>query len=169
VKHTPFYVDDGTGRVRVRPEDEATYDLEPEDRTTTYVDSSERGPAPVRGFVESENIGYPSDLPGKDNDRKYSQNLIKPDESVYVFGTAYPRDDAEGADNAERLVVGMGEQTVSEGPMFLISDDEEKDLVGRRRWALWRLPVGGAFLTAAFAVLLIIFGPGLGVTLPVPF
>ncbi|MDZ7689156.1 MAG: DUF3592 domain-containing protein [Halobacteriales archaeon] len=169
VWHTPFYVDDGTGRVLVQPHDEATYDLSPGDRATTYVDSSDRGPAPIREFVEKEGIGFPRNAPGKDNDRRYSQNLIKPDENVYVFGTAYPRDDASGADNAERLVIGMGEGTMSGGPMFLISDDSEKNLVARRRWALWRFPVGGLFLIAAVFTLLVIFGPGLGVTLPVHF
>jgi hypothetical protein len=170
VVHTPFYVDDGTGSVLVRPDDEATYDLEPEDGTTTYVDSSERGTAPVREFVEREGIGFPSDRAGKENDRRYSQNLILPGESVYVFGTASPRDDApEGAENAERLVVGKENGEVLEEPLFMVSDDEEKDLVGRRRWALWRFPVGGLFLVASFAVFLITFGPGVGVTLPAGF
>jgi hypothetical protein len=170
VLHTPFYVDDGTGSVLVRPDDEATYDLEPEDRSTKYVNSSKKGPAPVQEFVESQDIGFPSDRGGKENDRKYSQNLIRPEESVYVFGTATPRDDAPaGAENADRLVVGKDEQTFTDEPMFMISDDEEKDLVSRRRWALWRLPVGGLFLIASFAVALITFGPMMGVTLPVYF
>lgn len=170
VLHTPFYVDDGTGRVLVRPDDEATYDLDPNDRTTTYVDSSEKGPAPVRDFVESENIGFPANLPGKDNDRRYKQNLVLPDESVYVFGSVQPREGASrSTENPDMLFVGKANEEVMEEPMFLISDDEEKDLVGRRRWALWRFPVGGLFLVASFAVFLIIFGPGVGVTLPVHF
>lgn len=167
VLHTPFYVKDGTGSILVEPNDEATYDLEPEDETTVYVDSSEKGPAPVREFVERNNIGYPADRAGKDNDRRYKQNLIRPDESVYVFGTAQPQGGG-GTENPDRLVVSKGQDAL-ESPMFLISDDEEKDLVGRRRWALWRLPVGGLFLVAALAVLLVVFGPGLGVTLPVYF
>jgi len=170
VLHTPFYIDDGTGSILVRPDEEATYDLEPEDRSTTYVDSSERGPEPVQEFVEKEGIGFPSDRGGKDNDRKYSQNLIKSQESVYVFGTATPRDGATESDkNADRLVFGKGDGTFSEEPMFMISDDEEKDLVNRRRWALWRLPVGGLFFIASLAVVLVTFGPDYGVTLPVYF
>jgi hypothetical protein len=65
--------------------------------------------------------------------------------------------------------VGKDEQTFTDEPMFMISDDEQKDLVNRRRWALWRLPVGGLFLIASFAVALITFGPMMGVTLPVYF
>jgi len=170
VLHTPFYVDDGTGLVLVRPDDDATYDLDPDDRTTTHVDSSGRGPAPVREFVESENIGFPSNMPGKENDRRYSQNLVLPDESVYVFGTVRPRGDASSStDNPDMLVVGKVDEDVMEEPMFLISDDEENDLVGRRRWTLWHLPTGGLFIVASFVVFLITFGPGLGVKLPVYF
>ncbi len=169
VLHTPFYVDDGTGRVLVRPDD-ATYDLDPNDRTTTYVDSSEKGPVPVRDFVESESIGFPANLPGKDNDRRYKQNLVLPEETVYVFGSVQPREgESRSTENPDTLFVGKADEEVMEEPMFLISDDEEKDLVGRRRWALWRFPVGGLFLVASFGVFLIIFGPGVGVTLPVHF
>ena len=170
VLHTPFYVDDGTGKVLVRPDDEATYDLDPNDRKTTYVDSSEKGPPPIREFVESESIGFPANLPGKDNDRKYSQNLVRPDESVYVFGTVQPREGASSStENPDMLIIQKADEDVMEEPMFLISDDEEKDLVGRRRWTLWHLPVGGLFLVASFAVFLITFGPDLGITLPVYF
>lgn len=170
VLHTPFYVDDGTGAVLVRPDDDATYDLDPEDRTTTYVDSSEGGPQPIREFVESENIGFPSNRAGKDNDRKYSQNLVLPDESVYVFGTVQQREGiSSSTENPDMLVIQKADEDVMEEPMFLISDDEEKDLVGRRRWTLWHLPAGGLFLVASFAVLLITFGPDLGITLPVYF
>jgi hypothetical protein len=170
VLHTPFYLDDGTGKVLVRPDDDTTYDLDPEDRTTTYVDSSGKGPEPVRRFVEAENIGFPSNMPGKENDRRYSQNLVLPDEGVYVFGTVHPRDGASSStENPDMLAVGKVDEDMMEEPMFLISDDEEKDLVGRRRWTLWHLPVGGLFIVASFVVLLITFGPGLGVSLPVLF
>ncbi|MFW5983761.1 MAG: DUF3592 domain-containing protein [Halobacteria archaeon] len=167
VLHTPFYVDDGTGRVLVEPDDEATYDLDPEDETTVYVDSSEKGPEPVRRFVETEDIGFPADRSGKDNDRRYRQNLILPEESVYVFGTVERRDGVSSARNEDALVVG-GDGAL-EDEMFMISDDEEADLIERREWALWRLPVGGLFLVVALAVFLVVFGPVVGVTLPVYF
>jgi len=170
VRHTPFYVDDGTGSVLVRPDDDATYDLEPEDWSTTYVDSSERGPGPVQEFVQqSSEIDFPSDAGGKDHDRKYRQNPILVDESAYVFGTAQPKEDVPaGADNAERLVIQkVGEDGALMEPMFLISDDEERDLVDRRQWALWRLPVGVLFVLAGVSCAVGIFGPQYGVTLPI--
>lgn len=171
LRHTPFYVDDGTGRVLVRPHDDATFDLDPADWSETYVDSSERGPRPVREFVEqTEGLDYPSHSSGKDNDRRYRQNFIRDGESVYVFGTVQPREQAAvdvGADNADRLVIRNVEDDAFQEPMYMISDDTEANLTERRRFAAWRLPVGGLFICGAFASLLLMFGPDLGLTLPV--
>ncbi len=170
VVHTPFSVDDGTGSVLVRPHDDATYDLDPDDWSEIYVDSSNRGPPAVQDFVQSVgDVGFPADRPGRDNDRKYRQNLIKDGESVYVFGTVHPREDAPpGATDEDRLVVRKVEDgdALAE-PMYLISDDEEQDLVGRREWALWRLPVGIGFLVGGVAMAVGMFGPQVGVTLPI--
>jgi len=172
VVHTPFYLDDGTGSVLVEPHDEATYDLEPEDWTEIYVDSAAKGPQPVRDFVQSVgDVGFPSNRPGTENDRKYRQNLIRDGEDVYVFGTVHPRENATaGATDEERLVVRKveDEDPLAE-PMFLLSDDEEKDLVNRREWALWRLPVGIGFLVGGVAMLVGVLGPQVGVTLPILF
>jgi hypothetical protein len=170
VVFAPFYLDDDTGQVLVEPHEEATYDLDPEDWTETYVDSSTRGPAPIQDFVDSVgSIGYPHDGVGTDGDRKYRQNLIKDRESVYVFGSVLPREDASpDATDEERLVVRKVEESdpVAE-PMFLISDDEEGDLVGRRQWALWRLPVGIGFVVGGVAMVVGMFGPTVGVTVPI--
>jgi hypothetical protein len=171
--YKPFHVDDGTGAVKVEPHEETIYDLDPEDWTEKYVDSSERGPERVREFVaEHPDLGFPSDAGGKENDRKYRQNLIRDEEDVYVFGTVHPRENASGhgASNENRLVVRKADEdgALSE-PMYLISDDEEADLKDRRQFALWRAPVGGAFIIVAFVMILGIFGPELGLTLPVLF
>lgn len=166
----PFLIDDGTGEVLVRPHDDTTYDLDPDDWTTTYVDSASDGPQPIRRFVEnSDDLTVPSDASGTENDRKYKQNLIRTDESVYVFGTVRPREQAnipDNASNADRLVIEKITDGSLQEPMFLVSDDEEHDLVDRRRWALWRAPVGGFFLVLAFAVLLLMAGPLLGIEIP---
>lgn len=171
--YTPFYVDDGTGKVLVEPHLETTYDLDPDDWEETYVDSSGRGPLPVRQFVERQSgLDFPSDSSGKDNDRKYRQNLIRDGESVYVFGTVHPREGEieAGAGNASRLVVRKADEdgTLSE-PLYLVSDDSEKNLTQRRRWALWRAPVGGFFLIAAFTIAIGMFAPTLGLEVPVWF
>lgn len=169
VLHVPFTVNDATGELLVRPHDEATYDLDPGDWTETYVDSSDRGPGPIQRFVRNhESVSFPSDSAGRENDRNYRQNLIRSDKSVYVFGTVQPRDSVEaGGSQADRLVVEKVEDGSMREPMFLISDDEQTDLIDRRRWALWRLPVGALFLAGALAIVLFIFGLELGLRVPV--
>jgi len=172
VVHRPFHVDDGTGTVRVEPHDEATYDLEPEDWETTHVDSSARGPEPIQGFVRShDSLSFPSNASGKDNDRRYKQNLVRNEKSVYVFGTAQPRDgDLRGASSADRLVIRkVTDDDALEEEMFLISDDVQSDLIGRRKWAGLRIPAGGFFVVAGFAAALFMFAPLVGMEIPVLF
>jgi len=170
VVSVPFEVDDGTGRVLVRPHEETTYDLDPGDWEERYVDSGERGPPAVQQFVEgSDDLGFPADAGGTANDRKYRQNLVRVGEEAYVFGTVQPRDSEDvpaGADNADRLHIAKITDDSMREPLFLISDDSETNLVDRRRWALWRLPVGGLFLVVAFTVLLTTFAPLLGIEVP---
>lgn len=171
--YRPFHVDDGSGSVLVKPHEDAIYDLDPDDWNETYVDSSNRGPEPVQDFVKNHpDVSFPSNSSGKDNDRKYRQNLIRAGESVYVFGTVHPREEAGGyaGSNEDRLVVRkVDDDTALSEPMYLISDDQENDLKNRRRFALWRAPVGGFFLTVAFFMFLGMFGPDIGLTLPVWF
>lgn len=172
VVHTPFHVDDGTGRVLVEPHDDATFDLDPADRTTVEVDSSQRGPQPVQRFVErTDGIDFPADVSGSENDRRYHQNLIRDKESVYVYGTAQPRDgDVSGGSNPDRLVIRRVDSGDGlEDSMFLISDDSEAGLVDRREWAGLRIPAGGAFIVVGFAFALFMYGPLAGLDIPVLF
>lgn len=170
---TPFYVDDGTGEVLVRPHEDATIELDPDDWTTVKVDSSNRGPKPVQEFVErNAEVDYPTDSSGKDNDRKYKQNLIETGDSVYVFGTVQPRDEdniAPGAANEQRLVVRKVEDDAFREPMYMISDDTAKNLKERRQWAVLYLPIGALFLIIGFASVMFMFAPILGLELPVLF
>jgi hypothetical protein len=172
VLHKPFYLDDGTGSVLIRPDDETIFDLDPDDWSETYVDSSNRGPEPIQEFVEGhDDISFPKNAGGKDNDRKYRQNLIKDGESAYVFGTVHPRETDQierGAANEDRVAVQKtAEDSSLSEPMYMISDDSEKSLTNRREWALWRLPVGVVFLTVALVIGLLMAGPMLGIPLPV--
>jgi hypothetical protein len=171
VVHAPFVVDDGTGGVLIRPHDDATYDLDPEDEETVRVDSSSRGPPPVQEFVRrNSSVTFPSDAAGTENDRRYTQNLLRDGESAYVFGTVQPRDEVgTGADNADRLVVKKVSDDSMREPMFLVSDDDEQALIERRKWALWRAPVGLVFLTVSLCAVLFTIAPSLGLELPIFF
>jgi hypothetical protein len=172
VVHTPFYVDDGTGRVLVEPHDDATFDLAPDDRETVRVDSSRNGPEPVQRFVDRmDDVSYPADASGTENDRRYHQTLIRDKESVYVFGTAQPRGgDHSGGSNPDLLVIRrVAADDALEETMFLISDDTEAGLVTRREWAGLRIPAGGGFVVLGFACTLFMFAPLAGLGIPVLF
>jgi len=171
VKHMPFYVDDGTGQVPIWPDDEATFDLEPEDWKTVHVDNSEAEPGPVDRFIDvTPDVGYPSGSHGRDGDRRYKQNLIKPGEEVYVFGTVQPREDGGGRRNVDNLEIRkVPEDDLRAEPMFLISDDSETDLIDRRRFALWRVPVGVVFAVTGVALIVGTWGPSVGISMPILF
>jgi len=172
VVHTPFFLDDGTGRVLVEPHDDATFDIDPADRETIRVDSSERGPDPVQRFVERmDDVSYPADASGSENDRRYHQNLIRDKESVYVYGTAQPRGgDHRGGSNPDLLVIRrVADDDALDDTMFLISDDTEAGLVNRREWAGLRIPAGGGFIVLGFACVLVVFGPLAGLEIPALF
>jgi ethanolamine utilization microcompartment shell protein EutS len=172
VVHTPFSLDDGTGRVLVEPHDDATFDIDPADRETIRVDSSERGPDPVQRFVERmDDVSYPADAAGSENDRRYHQNLIRDKESVYVYGTAQPRGgDHRGGSNPDLLVIRrVAADDALDDTMFLISDDTEAGLVNRREWAGLRIPAGGGFIVLGFACVLVVFGPLAGLEIPALF
>lgn len=48
----------------------------------------------------------------------------------------------------------------------MISDDSEKNLASRRRFALWHAPVGGFFVVDSFFICLGMFASHLGLALP---
>lgn len=173
IEGVPFYVDDGTGSVLVKPHVDALYEIDEAGETTVRVDAGETPPEPIREFVSTvgsvdrvdESAGGSGTSEG---DRKYTQNLIEPGEEVYVFGTVQPREDGGGASNVENLVIQkVPEGDATQEPMFLIADEPQSELIAERRWALWRAPVGVLAIVGGVGLLLGVFGPPIGLQLPV--
>ena len=170
----PFYVDDGTGSVLVEPHDDARYEIDPDGETTVRVDVEEVPPDPIASFIatnervdpvdETSHSGTPAE-----GDRKYRQNLIKPGEDVFVFGTVQPRaDGGNRTSNVENLVIRkVPEGDATQEPMFMIADEPQSELISERRWALWRVPAGVATIGLGVGLLLGTFGPLVGLELPV--
>jgi hypothetical protein len=148
---TPFFVDDGTDRVLVRPS-EATVDLSAP-RETTRVGVDEEPPEAIRRFLELDSTpGDPSealikalDWGTQVGDRKYHQRLLKSGDEVYVHGTA-TRVGAEtfGANDFE--LVASADDGHRNADIFLVADSTEAELLDDRRD--WLLYAGAGALAA---------------------
>jgi hypothetical protein len=148
---TPFYVDDGTDRVLVRPS-EATVDLSVS-RETTRVGVDEEPPESIRRFLDLDSTpGDPDealikalDWGTQVGDRKYHQRLLKPGDEVYVHGTA-TRVGAEtfGANDFE--LVESADDGHPDAELFLVADSTESELIADRRD--WLLYAGAGALAA---------------------
>jgi hypothetical protein len=170
----PFYVDDGTGLVLVEPHDDARYEIDPDGETTIRVDADETPPGPIASFIDTTSgVGRVSESSSgggaSEGDRKYRQNLIKPGEDVFVFGTVQPRAEADGGtSNAENLVIRkVPEGDATQEPLFMIADEPQSELISERRWALWRVPAAVVAIVVGVGLLLGTFGPLVGLALPV--
>lgn len=155
----PFTLDDGTGEVRVAASEDAELFVSETNTTSVTVPADEPEPAAVRRFLaEYTNRDVDPDADGSVYDRKhrYVQEVIPPDESVYVFGTATPRDDATGVD-ADRLEIQRDDDT----GRFVISDEGQPAVLTELRRRIPVLLVLGLLLSiVGFRLLLIELGVG---------
>lgn len=145
-----FFLEDDTGRVLVKADDGADFDLSADVQTTIEVGGSESPPPAVAAFIEAERgdvdlttvlgeavgslvevftddgrIGHAS------NRRRYVQQILPAGESVYVFGSAQPVPvsavpDREAGANEDLLAVEADGGT----DLFLVSDRKEETLAG---------------------------------------
>ncbi|MFB6192321.1 MAG: GIDE domain-containing protein [Haloarculaceae archaeon] len=123
---TPFALDDGTGSVRVAASTDADWEISDEHRTRIDVGSRESPPDEVRSFLETHSetdVGDEGIVFG--DRRRYTQEVLPPDEEVYVFGRAAEREGASG-DNEARLVM----ERDGGSDRFIISDMTESELTG---------------------------------------
>lgn len=158
----PFFLDDGTGQVRIDPEGARFY-LEPEvdvtvragddlpddlqietETSVDETDSFEQAQEKLKNHVVS---------PKEDTtkDYRYIEQRLHPDDDIYVYGTAQRRDDASSATRStDRLVIGNSVRS-----FFAISDmpeDELIDALGTHTWK--KIGVGlGAIMLGIVGVL----------------
>lgn len=161
---TPFYVDDGTDRVLVRPR-EATVELSGR-RETVEVGVDEAPPEPIQRFLNLEST--PGDPRGaliqaldwgtQVGDRRYHQRLLRPGDDVYVHGTAI-RVGAEtfGANDFE--IVASADDGHRDADLFLVADRPEEALLEDRGDAVIYLALGGLSLLAGLGLLVASFPP----------
>lgn len=165
--HTPFYVDDGTGKLLVEPHDETYYEIKEEDETTLRSSSSSPPSGSVSSFIENN-----SGVSTTSNKRKYIQKIIRNEDEGYIFGTAQTRDiqdDDEYRDNAQRLHIKKVEDGAMAEPLFMVSGVDESEVIDRRQFSLWRAPFGSVFLVIALFMLIIVMSYFIDIRVPVWF
>lgn len=176
-RSVPFYLDDGTGTVPVRvKEGDPTYEISDENRWRTTVGRGGSPPPEVREFIERHDSRYDdasfteepidaltdlvqSEQIGSSNrKRRYSQTVLPAEHSIYLLGSAIPRDAAEGGQDESLLEITRTESL----DKLLVSDRSEEEL---ESYYSKRGPleiVGGLALSAiCLGVLLLWFTGGL--------
>lgn len=158
-EHTPFYVDDGTGKMLVIPDDDATYESESEYKKE--VDNDEQK-SEINEFIENN-----PDLSYSDNSRRYKQKIIDDKDSGYVFGTVQIRQNSgDESDQSKRLCIKKVQDESIAEPLFMISNSDEITVIDRRKFALWRVPYGSIFLVISLFMLGVLLS--LVIDIPVP-
>lgn len=160
---TPFYVNDGTDRVLIRPEG-ATFDVDTEAERVLEIGAGEEPPRAIREFLDLEHTpGDPDrallsalDWGQQVGDRRYRQDLLRPGERAYVHGTATRVGAREFGGNDFEIVV-TADDGHEDAETFLVSDRSEAELVSARRDAALYLG-GGALLVLVGLGLLVLSG-----------
>ncbi len=157
-----FDLDDDTGRIRVRADDGASFEINSDEHETEVrFDRGEELAPAVVAFVGRVYDGFEDEA---DQRRRYRQSVLPLGADVYVFGGARSRDvDRTAGSQADRLEIGADEATGT----FIVADTDEETLLGRYT-RLGPAMMGGGLFTSAFslAVLLWVPGPPPVVTVP---
>lgn len=154
---TPFYVNDGTDRVLVRPS-EATVELACS-RETARVGVDETPSEPIQRFLGLDSTpGEPNeafikalDWGTQVGDRKYHQRLLRPGEEVYVHGTA-TRVGADTFGSNDFEIVDSADDGHADADIFLVADSTEAELLEKRRDAVVYLAGGVAAILVGLGV-----------------
>jgi hypothetical protein len=130
----PFAVDDDTGRMRVEPAPDATYEFKDQHISRRVIGSDEQTPAAVARFLREHTTidvqqsgGVSGMLFGER--RRYTQRVLPPGSEVYLLGGAEPAEDATGTD-ADRLVLRSDDASDA----FIIATKDESEVVSSYRW-----------------------------------
>lgn len=136
----PFFVRDQTGAVLVVPLDA---ELIVADDCTYRNDWL--GSLPPEAIAGLNRLGLSTDGWLGDRTLRCTEAFIKPDEPVYVLGTAHENPmGSDGFENAERLYIGSHRDE-----LFIISDRSEKELLAHLGWQVLAMLYAGPALTVA--------------------
>lgn len=161
VEHVPFHLDDGTGKLLVRPDDDVVYEIDEDAEERIEIGVKSDAPDHIRSFEKAQGVGKPHHSHDRhmghwEGDRRYYQHLLQPGEETYAFGVVQERDGERSAKNEENLVlerVPEGDEDLQD--MFMIGDKPESEIVDERKYALWRFPVGALVATGGLGLLIL--------------
>jgi hypothetical protein len=155
--YEPFFIDDGTGVVQVRPMGaEHIMPIDFEETTGLGKPCSDR----MAAFMDSTGHAYKGFL-GIPETLRFREWYIQPGETVYVLGTVkeydteaydpgravtegkWPLEEKYGQDKLPRCVVGKGDDG---HPTFIVSDESQKQILDSLSWQVILGIYGGSAL-----------------------
>jgi len=121
---SPFFVEDGTGKIEVDPKDA---EVKVENTKTFEVRSKDETPPRIKEFLSEINIPEktPSLILGPIRDyydRRYTECIIEEGEKVFVTGTAVPKEGVLSERHEDTLFIKKGDLN----EFFYVSDKAEK-------------------------------------------
>lgn len=147
----PFDLDDGTGSVCIAADEEVTLHVSDENCSRYYVDDHETEPPQIRQFLE-EHSSVDTNSDGTiqslfDDRRRYTQEVIPPCTTVYVYGKAGENAAGGLGTQDQELVVGHDDAT----DRFIVSDMDEDTLTTTLGWSgPVAMLLGSVILTVGF-------------------
>ncbi|MFB6218713.1 MAG: GIDE domain-containing protein [Halobacteriaceae archaeon] len=155
----PFLLDDGTGTMRVEPDEDARFHFDDDHVREIEVGAGEEEPEPVLEFLRTHTDAGIPPIGGVTGvlfgeERRYTERWIPVGAELYLLGGAEP----VGA--GERNTSGLVLRRDGSSGQFIVSERSEADLVGG---AAWRGPleIGGGIALSAAALFFLLADLGL--------
>lgn len=146
-RYGPFQLDDGTGTMRVEPDESTLFKYDENHVREIEVGARDEEPPEIVTFLQrSDDVSVP-DRDGVtgflfSNKRRYTERWIPVGEQLYVLGGAEPTEPDET--NSSGLVLRQDEASGE----FIVSEKSEDELVETARWKAPAKMVGGLAVSA---------------------
>jgi len=153
-RYGPIQLDDGTGTMRIEPDDGADFTFEDGHVREIEVGAHDEEPAEIVSFLQNnDNVGVP-DRDGVtgylfSDRRRYTEKWIPVGQQLYVLGGTTPTEPDET--NSSGLVLGQDEASGE----FIVSEKDESELVTEARWKAPAKMAGGLAVSAIGLFLLL--------------
>lgn len=145
-RHTTFQIDDGTGTMRVEPDDQTTFRFDDAHVRRITVNADEKEPPEIESFLQNDGVNAD---PTSAASRLYTERWIPACEQLYVLGGTEPVEPDDT--NSSGLVMRRDEASGE----FIVSTKSQPDLVDYAKSDAQVRMVGGLALSAIGLYLLL--------------